>query len=83
MVVAIARQADDLPEFHAICCPTLVIVGELDVPFLEPSRAMARAIPHAELAVIPHAGHSPQFEAPDAWFTALHDFLGALVATGS
>ena len=28
MVVAIARQDDDLPEFHVITCPTLVMVGE-------------------------------------------------------
>ena len=83
MVVAIARQDDDLPEFHAITCPTLVIVGEVDIPFRGPSQAMADAIPDAQLAVIPDAGHSPQFEAPDAWFAALHGFLGALVATGS
>ena len=83
MVVAIARQDDDLPEFHAITCPTLVIVGETDTPFRGPSQAMADAIPHAELVVIPDAGHSPQFEAPDAWIDALQSFLGALVVTGS
>ena len=83
MVVAIARQDDDLPEFHAITCPTLVMVGETDTPFRGPSQAMAHAIPHAELVVIPDAGHSPQFEAPDAWIDALQSFLGALVVTGS
>ena len=83
MVVAIARQDNDLPEFHAITCPTLVVVGETDTPFRGPSQAMADAIPHAELVVIPDAGHSPQFEAPDAWIDALQSFLGALVVTGS
>jgi pimeloyl-ACP methyl ester carboxylesterase len=75
LVVAIARQADDLPELAAIGCPVLVVVGEFDEPFLEPSRAMADAIPHAELVVIPDAGHSPQFENPERWATVISDFL--------
>jgi 3-oxoadipate enol-lactonase len=75
LVSVIAHQADDLPELATITCPTLVIVGELDQPFLAPSRAMAEAIPDARLAVIPHAGHSPQFENPEAWISALKEFL--------
>jgi pimeloyl-ACP methyl ester carboxylesterase len=75
LVSVIAHQADDLPELATITCPTLVIVGELDQPFLAPSRAMAEAIPHARLAVIPDAGHSPQFENPEAWISALKEFL--------
>ena len=59
-----------------------MIVGEVGHPV--PS-ARRRPWPtqslDAQLAVIPDAGHSPQFEKPDAWFAALHGFLGALVAT--
>jgi len=58
-------------------CPTLVIVGEQDLPFLGVSRDMARTIPGAQLAVIPDAGHSPQFENPDAWLGAVQGFLNA------
>jgi pimeloyl-ACP methyl ester carboxylesterase len=75
LVSVIAHQADDLPELATITCPTLVIVGELDQPFLAPSRAMAETIPDARLAVIPDAGHSPQFENPEAWISALKEFL--------
>ncbi len=75
LVSVIAHQANDLPEFATITCPTLVIVGELDQPFLAPSRAMAEAIPDARLAVIPDAGHSPQFENPEAWISLLKEFL--------
>jgi pimeloyl-ACP methyl ester carboxylesterase len=75
LVSVIAHQADDLPELATITCPTLVIVGALDQPFLAPSRAMAEAIPDARLVVIPDAGHSPQFENPDAWIAALKEFL--------
>ena len=32
---------------------------------------MAEAIPERALAVIPDAGHSPQFENTDAWWKAL------------
>jgi pimeloyl-ACP methyl ester carboxylesterase len=60
--------------------PTLVIVGEQDKPFLDASRAMAEAIAGASLAVIPDAGHSPQFENPDAWWAALSDFLSVVPA---
>ena len=41
---------------------------------------MAEAIPGAELAVIPDAAHSPQFENPDAWWAALSGFLERLLA---
>src|SRR5215469_15181459 len=37
--------------------PVLVIVGEQDQPFLEPSRQMATAIGGSRLTIIPDAGH--------------------------
>jgi pimeloyl-ACP methyl ester carboxylesterase len=58
--------------------PALVIVGEQDRPFLEPSRRMADTLPGAALAVIADAGHSPQFENPDAWWQALSGFLSRI-----
>jgi 3-oxoadipate enol-lactonase len=59
--------------------PTLVMVGEQDTPFIGASKRMTKAIPDAVLTVIPNAGHSPQFENPDAWWTALTDFLDKTV----
>ena len=58
--------------------PTLVIVGEQDTPFIKASENMAKTIPGAELAWIPDAGHSPQFENADAWWAAVSGFLGSL-----
>jgi pimeloyl-ACP methyl ester carboxylesterase len=58
-----------------IACPTLVIVGEQDVPFLEPSRIMADNIVDATLAVIPDAAHSPQIENQSAWLEAIRSHL--------
>jgi pimeloyl-ACP methyl ester carboxylesterase len=71
----IRDQPDQLAALAAVTCPTLVIVGVQDEPFVEVSRAMVETIAGAELAVIPDAGHSPQFENPEVWLTTLERFL--------
>jgi pimeloyl-ACP methyl ester carboxylesterase len=43
---------------------------------------MADAIPGASLVVVPDAGHSPQFEHGDAWFSALSTFLASVPVAG-
>ena len=58
--------------------PVLIIVGEQDQPFLGHSERMTDAIEGAAITVIPDAGHSPQFENPDAWWKVLTTYLGAL-----
>ncbi|MBJ7512990.1 MAG: alpha/beta hydrolase [Acidimicrobiia bacterium] len=75
IVRAIRDQSDDLEAMRSLEMPTLVMVGEVDLPFVSQSRAMADAIPGAVLAVIPDAGHSPQFENADAWAVAVKSFL--------
>ena len=69
---------DRLDALRAVDVPTLVIVGEQDAPFLPQSHRMAEAMPNAELVVLPDAGHSPQFENPDAWWAAVSSWLTAL-----
>jgi pimeloyl-ACP methyl ester carboxylesterase len=76
----IVHQPAQLEAMRTITCPTLVIVGEQDEPFLDDSRAMAEATPGAELVVITDAGHAPQFENPTAWYGVLDAFLQALPA---
>jgi pimeloyl-ACP methyl ester carboxylesterase len=66
----IRDQPDQLAALAVVTCPTLVIVGVQDEPFVDVSRAMADTIVGAELVVIPDAGHSPQFENPEPWLTA-------------
>jgi pimeloyl-ACP methyl ester carboxylesterase len=81
MAVALAYQPDDLAALAAaVCFPMLVIVGSQDAPFVRSSREMADAIDGAQLAIIPDAGHSPQFENPDAWIDALTRFLASVPA---
>jgi pimeloyl-ACP methyl ester carboxylesterase len=84
MAQALVGTGDRLVGLRALppSLPTLVMVGDQDRPFIGPSERMATAIPGASLAVIPDAGHSPQFESPDAWWEALSDFLGRLSSSG-
>jgi pimeloyl-ACP methyl ester carboxylesterase len=75
MVEQLLDCEDRLDRLASVEVPTLVIVGEQDLPFVGPSERMAKTIPNARLAVLPDAGHSPQFENPDAWWGALTGFL--------
>lgn len=70
-------QPDRLAALRSLPVPTLVVAGEQD-DFLADCRRLAEAVPGASLAVIPDAGHSPQFEAPDAWWQAVSAFLEGL-----
>jgi pimeloyl-ACP methyl ester carboxylesterase len=80
IALAAFDQPDRLEALAGLDLPVLVLVGEQDVPFLESSRRMAATIPGAVGEVIPNAGHSPQFENPEAWWAALVRFLEAVRA---
>jgi pimeloyl-ACP methyl ester carboxylesterase len=55
--------------------PVLVIVGEQDGPFRDPSARMAACVGDGSLAVISDAGHCPQFENSQEWLEAFSGFL--------
>jgi len=78
MLEQLLEQADRLDALAALDIPTLVLVGEQDASFLGPSEALAAQLAAAHLEVVPDAGHSPQFENPDAWRAAMREFLGRL-----
>jgi pimeloyl-ACP methyl ester carboxylesterase len=69
--IELAEQHTVTPRLDEIRCPTLVLVGETDLPFLAPSHAMHAAIADSQLAVIPGGGHSPQIETPGPWIDAI------------
>lgn len=73
--VLIQRDATVIESLPAISVPTLVIVGEDDVGFLDGSRYMAAKIPGAELVVVEGAGHAPNITRPAAFEAAVVDFL--------
>ncbi|MEY2460944.1 MAG: 3-oxoadipate enol-lactonase [Acidimicrobiaceae bacterium] len=80
LLEAMFSSTDRLDALRSLSMPTLVITGEQDRPIVKPSMAMADAISGAELAVIPEAGHSPQFENSDAWWNAVSTFLARVAA---
>jgi 3-oxoadipate enol-lactonase len=59
----------------AIATPTLVICGDLDQMLIEPSKHLASTIPNADLEMISEAGHSPQYERPELFNSALRRHL--------
>ena len=68
-----ARLAD-------VSAPTLVVMGEKDPDFLDPrseANWIARAL-HAEVVMVPEAGHYPQSQRPDVTTPAIVRFLEAL-----
>ncbi len=79
MWVTVLRELFDQPDRRTalaeLSVPTLVVVGQHDVALRADADRLAAAIPGARLAVVPGAGHAPQFEAPAAWWEAVRAFL--------
>jgi pimeloyl-ACP methyl ester carboxylesterase len=69
---------------HEIAAPTLVIVGELDIPdFRLIAELLAANLTSARLLSFPECGHLPPLEDPDAFNTALVAFLGDRSSSGA
>ncbi|MEM7077383.1 MAG: alpha/beta fold hydrolase [Pseudomonadota bacterium] len=64
-----------LPGLRAIAQPVTVMVGRDDQPFIAAARDMAETLPNADLQIIPDAGHSPQYENPEAWRAVVENHL--------
>jgi pimeloyl-ACP methyl ester carboxylesterase len=73
---AMAARPDSFDTLRAVSVPALVVVGAEDA--ISPpadAQAMADAIPGARLVTIPDAGHLTAVEAPDAFASAVREFL--------
>jgi 2-succinyl-6-hydroxy-2,4-cyclohexadiene-1-carboxylate synthase len=55
--------------------PTLLIAGALDTKYCAIARQMAVALPNAELAIVPNAGHAVHLEQPDVFTQHVLQFL--------
>jgi 3-oxoadipate enol-lactonase len=76
---AMMTRPDSTPTLAAIDVPTLIVVGEEDVPTpAKESRAMHEQIPGSRLEIIEHAGHLANLERPAAFNHVLTEFLVAL-----
>ena len=72
-------RADSRPTLPTITVPALVLAGEMDMltPPAE-GAALAAAIPGAQFAVVPRAGHLSPLENPRAFNAAVRTFLRSL-----
>ena len=76
---AIIRAPDYAPDLRSVAVPTLVIHGQAD-PLVSPAggRALAEAIPGAELHMFPGMGH----DLPSALWREIIDLIAANAARG-
>ncbi len=81
MGLKLRQTAYPLEDIRKISYPVLLVVGEND-PIFPPViiRSIAAEIPGARMVELPGTGHSPYFESPAAWNTAVADFLSAVSA---
>jgi pimeloyl-ACP methyl ester carboxylesterase len=73
----ILTEADLLPRLPVMKVPTLVVCGALDQatpPAL--NRQVAEKIPGARYIELPGCGHCPPLEQPQAFLSAIKDFVG-------
>lgn len=70
-----AEPRHEMTDLARITAPTLILIGDHDVPTIEHAAGMRRAIPDAQLAVVPGAGHGVLFEKPDLVNGLLLEFL--------
>jgi pimeloyl-ACP methyl ester carboxylesterase len=79
---AMAGRPDSFETLQTLRAPALVVVGAEDVLTTEQdARAMADALPNAELLVIPRAGHLSAVEQPELFNQAVAEFVSALART--
>ncbi|OWQ90740.1 pyrimidine utilization protein D [Roseateles aquatilis] len=73
------RAFDVAARLHQVGCPVLVMAAQDDilVPWTQ-SSLLARGLPHATLACMPHGGHAHNVTAPQAFNRGLLAFLDRL-----
>ena len=78
-VRALGKQENLLPKLPQVEIPALVMVGEEDrAVSVERVQAVAEVLPHAQLKVIPQAGHLCVLEQPELINPAILGFLQSL-----
>ena len=64
-----------LDELSRVAAPTLVLAADDDVVTIEHAAAMQRALPDAQLAVVPGTSHALPMEKPEIVNRLILDFL--------
>jgi pimeloyl-ACP methyl ester carboxylesterase len=73
------QRPDSTPTLGTITVPTLIVVGDEDVPTpVKDARAMHERIPGSHLEIVASAGHLANLERPAAFNHLVTEFVGAL-----
>jgi pimeloyl-ACP methyl ester carboxylesterase len=76
---AMAARPDSFETLRAFSGPALVIAGEEDaLSSPEDAQAMADALPNGHLVSIPESGHLTAVEIPEAFNTAVREFVATV-----
>ncbi|MBO0783476.1 MAG: 2-succinyl-6-hydroxy-2,4-cyclohexadiene-1-carboxylate synthase [Ktedonobacteraceae bacterium] len=59
--------------------PVMLVTGELDTKFCAIGRDMAQCLPHAELYIVPGAGHAVHLERPEIFSGLVRQFCASLI----
>ena len=78
----IVPEPPAIERLQTITAPTLVLVGELDVPRMHDTADRLSKIPGAKKVVIPDAGHMANMEQPGFVNAAIFEFLEGLQGAG-
>jgi 3-oxoadipate enol-lactonase len=71
-------QFNLLGQLKRITCPTLIIVGDVDIPTpVEAAKALNQGIPGSKVKIIKDSGHNTMVEQPEQVTVAVSDFLKA------
>jgi len=74
---AILMKADLVPLLPKLKVPTLVVCGELDQATPPPlNKLVAGKVPGARYVELPGCGHCPPLEQPQAFLSAVKEFIG-------
>jgi pimeloyl-ACP methyl ester carboxylesterase len=75
VVEAANRPGLNPADLSAVTCPTLVIAADDDIVTLDHTVELYRAVPDAQLAIVPNASHLLLHEKPDQVTALVADFL--------
>jgi pimeloyl-ACP methyl ester carboxylesterase len=79
---AMAGRTDAIETLRSVRVPALVIAGSEDeIATEDDARAMAEALPNAEMLLVPRCGHLTAVEQPELFNEAVAEFVTALART--
>ncbi len=64
-----------IPDMHKLAMPALIITGTHDEIGPACAIRMDNVLPNSQVVVLPNSSHVPFYEEPDAYFSALKEFL--------